>query len=1076
MVYDGKHIMASQKPRYGGVQKRMDDSKQIHNTNMADNSEERDTCRDVSFRADLHHETSKEHIRYLMKVFQELGIKSQPKPYVRYPDEKNVDVRGHVETQLETLENLSLLNRNLVSKDSNVIYCKNLFLKDRKGQFYIVVCLEEHSVDLKMLKKCLNAHRNLSFADREALWAVLQLHPGEVTPLAIMHRSAKDVRVAIHSKLADAGTDAKFAFHPLSGHLQIDLSYSELVAFIEYFDRKIEFIEDETSHQRKEASKKQKRDLTNAKSKEKLNLKFTMKEIKNPNSNVGSQDIEDCSATFITGRQNVTGAASDEPTDPVEKRNILNEECNTFCDKKMESSAVETKIFTKFTAQAEIHHTIADCEESDQNSQSHKYSQPFLNRQKSTDQWKVSKQQDRILIPNEFPNENYFDQSEPLRQEKDSGGAEESLHGKTRKRIFLSRKGKLRSYVKKNAEVNIDPDGSAAGAQHRCDSPNQEERNSGEAHKSRVEADREHKPGDEMLCLHGNSALTVSSTESLQVLSLKYYKECDSAHGMTAKSMDKKKCETISNDELETEQRQTTHTKLGVIEQFYSSLTDAQVKHRETDLSREGDSAIIEPSVGCRCFLLKDKGENFFFVISHELYELDFGRLKAALKPKKKLMVAHPADVIMVLGVDPMRVTPFAVLTMRDPQPRVYITRKVMAPNLKLCIQHPFAQARRILMSSAQLQNYFTFLGLHFGAVEERLWNDRFNLPFSQFDSPENGSDRICDEKNLPGKSNAENGNMNWSNLSSEPNKRNETQNNRLSNVLANLNILHFFLVLRHMLSQNSFSLFTAPLFCSKTSMSNSANFVSGSSVDPPIVQMKQNPAGIYGPEHQGVQSLAEVQLQNISIPMRTEDLENHLLSLNIRFQLKKNKQHDDVPEPMHDISRDSAILERCAIMYLTNSSRHNFLIIGAQDDFPMSVKRFCRRSRIREHLDIRIDPQEDSESHLLWDIAPGMAPFALAFAGLKNLIWEKFDSIPSTLHPFLKSFNHKKLLAPIPSTQSLEHMSCPAVTVALTTTLYIDPETVMEFDVGKERSRLRIKSSEFVKYCREVGFDMLYY
>lgn len=37
--------------------------------------------------------------------------------------------------------------------DLFIIYCKNLFLKDRKGSFYLVIYKEDLILDLKFLKK-----------------------------------------------------------------------------------------------------------------------------------------------------------------------------------------------------------------------------------------------------------------------------------------------------------------------------------------------------------------------------------------------------------------------------------------------------------------------------------------------------------------------------------------------------------------------------------------------------------------------------------------------------------------------------------------------------------------------------------------------------------------------------------------------------------------------------------------------------------------------------------------------------------------------------------------------------------
>ena len=57
-------------------------------------------------------------------------------------------------------------------------FCKNLFLKDRRGQYYLVIIHEDERVDLKALKNQLKAHRNLSFATPTDLKDLLGVRPG----------------------------------------------------------------------------------------------------------------------------------------------------------------------------------------------------------------------------------------------------------------------------------------------------------------------------------------------------------------------------------------------------------------------------------------------------------------------------------------------------------------------------------------------------------------------------------------------------------------------------------------------------------------------------------------------------------------------------------------------------------------------------------------------------------------------------------------------------------------------------------------------------------------------------------
>ena len=69
-------------------------------------------------------------------------------------------------------------------------HCKNLFLKDRKDRYWLVVTSEDRKVDLKALDKLLGTR--LSFASAERLWQVLGIRPGAVTPFALVNDRAGD--------------------------------------------------------------------------------------------------------------------------------------------------------------------------------------------------------------------------------------------------------------------------------------------------------------------------------------------------------------------------------------------------------------------------------------------------------------------------------------------------------------------------------------------------------------------------------------------------------------------------------------------------------------------------------------------------------------------------------------------------------------------------------------------------------------------------------------------------------------------------------------------------------------------
>ena len=68
-------------------------------------------------------------------------------------------------------------------------HSKNLFLKDHRGQLWLVCALGETRVDLKALAPVVGSGR-LSFGSPERLWDALGVRPGSVTVFALINDAA----------------------------------------------------------------------------------------------------------------------------------------------------------------------------------------------------------------------------------------------------------------------------------------------------------------------------------------------------------------------------------------------------------------------------------------------------------------------------------------------------------------------------------------------------------------------------------------------------------------------------------------------------------------------------------------------------------------------------------------------------------------------------------------------------------------------------------------------------------------------------------------------------------------------
>lgn len=107
-------------------------------------------------------------------------------------------------------------------------HCKSLFLKDKKGGFWLAVMLEERRTDLKKLAARLDALR-FSFGGGADLYRLLGVRPGSVTPFALPN----DVGYLV-TPVIDAGMlqQDPLNYHPLENDRTTAISPTDLLRFI----------------------------------------------------------------------------------------------------------------------------------------------------------------------------------------------------------------------------------------------------------------------------------------------------------------------------------------------------------------------------------------------------------------------------------------------------------------------------------------------------------------------------------------------------------------------------------------------------------------------------------------------------------------------------------------------------------------------------------------------------------------------------------------------------------------------------------------------------------------------------
>ncbi len=108
-------------------------------------------------------------------------------------------------------------------------HTKNLFLRDKRGAFYLVVALEDTAIELKSLHRLLGASGRFSFGSAEAMRELLGVEPGSVTPFAIMNDAAGKVTVVLDAAMLIYDV---LNYHPLVNTMTTSISRAGLVKFL----------------------------------------------------------------------------------------------------------------------------------------------------------------------------------------------------------------------------------------------------------------------------------------------------------------------------------------------------------------------------------------------------------------------------------------------------------------------------------------------------------------------------------------------------------------------------------------------------------------------------------------------------------------------------------------------------------------------------------------------------------------------------------------------------------------------------------------------------------------------------
>ena len=142
----------------------------------------------------------------------------------------NYNITVHQHDALYTVQDSKKLRGEIKGAHS-----KNLFLKNKKNEFFLLSLEEANKIDLKKISKSLKLG-NVSFAKQEYLEQFLKIKPGSVSPFALLNDNEAFVNFYLEKTLYES----KFVnFHPLINTFTITIETNNFIEFMIENNKKI---------------------------------------------------------------------------------------------------------------------------------------------------------------------------------------------------------------------------------------------------------------------------------------------------------------------------------------------------------------------------------------------------------------------------------------------------------------------------------------------------------------------------------------------------------------------------------------------------------------------------------------------------------------------------------------------------------------------------------------------------------------------------------------------------------------------------------------------------------------------
>ena len=129
---------------------------------------------------------------------------------------------------LFSVKESKLLQEVIFPNDLDSIHIKNLYLRDKNKNNFLITCEQDKNIDLKKLQKQVMSSR-LSFGSSERLFEFLGVYPGSVSPFCMINGIKKNVNFYCDITLKKY---KKIFLHPFINDTTIRLEIIELEKFL----------------------------------------------------------------------------------------------------------------------------------------------------------------------------------------------------------------------------------------------------------------------------------------------------------------------------------------------------------------------------------------------------------------------------------------------------------------------------------------------------------------------------------------------------------------------------------------------------------------------------------------------------------------------------------------------------------------------------------------------------------------------------------------------------------------------------------------------------------------------------